>query len=76
MENLKCFKKDVLCHLWPSSIGANGAAENGHLHILKWMASLNPPVTPNYFGADLAAGNSHLCILERMAGLVPPIHPN
>ncbi len=49
------------CHVWglfPSRYGANKAAKNGHLRVLKWMAALEPAkrrVYPSQDGVNNAA---------------------
>ena len=56
--------------------GANDTAVQGHLDVLKWMASLAPPLLPNVFGANNVAVQGHLDVLKWMASLNPPILPD
>lgn len=54
----------------PSQHGADGAAENGHLDVVKWMAALELErrVYPGQRGANLAAENGHLKSAEMVGG--------
>ena len=45
--------------------GANNAARNGHLEVLKWLAKHN--IFPNVYGANCAARNGHLEVLKWLA---------
>ena len=56
--------------------GANWAAKNGYLNILKWLSQKNPPILPGDNGANWAAVNGYLDILEWMSRQNPPILPN
>ncbi len=57
--------------------GANFAAINGHLDVLKWMAARIPSIYPNQEGINNgAAYNGRLDVLKWMASLDPPILPD
>ncbi len=56
--------------------GANNAAGQGHLDVLKWMASLDPPILLNRDGANKAAAQGHLDILKWRVSLYPPVLPD
>jgi hypothetical protein len=55
--------------------GANDAADSGHLDVLKWLASLQPPIPIGVATANYAAENGHLDVLEWMESLTPKILP-
>jgi hypothetical protein len=54
---------------------ANEEARSGHLDVLKWLATLIPPVYPDENGANLAALEGNLNILQWMSDLGQPIYP-
>ena len=58
-----------------NQFAANEEARNGHLDVLKWLATLIPPVYPDKNGANLAALDGHLNILQWMSDLGQPIYP-
>ena len=64
-----------LNNILPNQEGAK-AAKAGHLEVLKWMASLNPPIYPDKNGAIAAASSGRLDVLKWMASLNPPIYPD
>ncbi len=49
----------------PDEVGANLAAENGHLAVLQWIKENNLSL-PNQNGANWAARNGHLAVLQWM----------
>ena len=56
--------------------GANWAAQNGYLNVLKWLSQRNPPILPDLNGANQASSNNHLDIIKWLSRLNPPILPN
>lgn len=58
----------------PTIFGANEAAENGHLHVLKWMQMIK--LSPDHAGMILATEKGHLEVLKWMLTLTPPLLPD
>jgi hypothetical protein len=50
--------------IYPTVTELNDAAYEGHLNILEWAASLNPPIFPDVHGANDAAAEGYFNILE------------
>src|SRR5579863_3935941 len=65
-ENGKLMEIKILYYLGnnPYQAEVNRLAERGHLEVLKWLASLNPPILPDRFGADLAAIYDRIDVLN------------
>lgn len=53
--------------------GADLAAQNGHLDVLQWMASLEPHIRPSRYGIKSAVWYNHLDVLQWITTLDPPI---
>jgi hypothetical protein len=58
-----------------NTVGANNAAERGHLDVLRWMESLTPKILPDIEGVNEAAYSGHLDVLKWLTLLQPPILP-
>jgi Ankyrin repeats (many copies) len=65
----------LLSTLNPNEHGLSDAIMYGHLDILRWMASLDPPILPDKDDLYMAAEGGYLDIFRWAASLDPPILP-
>ncbi len=56
--------------------GVDYAAHLGYLDVLKWMASMDPPILPDQQDINKSAEKGHMDILKWSATLNPPIYPS
>ena len=56
---------------WDEDTCSN-AARYGHLHVVQWLRSQNPPCPWDEWTCTFAAGNGHLHVLQWLRSQNPP----
>jgi hypothetical protein len=65
-RQLELVKYFISVGIYPTHDAPNVAAGNGDIKMLKYLASLHPPVLPNQWGTNLAAENGDIKMLKYM----------
>jgi len=71
MREKKNFIESIL-HIIRDERTCRGAAERGHLEVLKWLRSQDPPCPWDYLTCHKAAERGHLEVLKWLRSQDPP----